>query len=79
MISYNSFAKTKMVVSQIQSHSIPEGYICITVPNQEEFHHLLTDCRLENDGDKLHLHIPRDTFNTLLELLHILVEQNHIS
>ena len=68
-----------MTISQEQDYSIPEGYKCITVTNKEEFHHLLADCRLENDGDKLHIHIPKDNFTALVELLHILLEQGHIS
>lgn len=68
-----------MTISQVQDCSIPEAYTCITVPNEEEFYHLLADCRLENDGDKLHIHIPKDNFTALVELLHILMEQGHIS
>lgn len=79
MLSYNSFTKVAMTISKEQDHSIPEGYTCITLPNKERFHHLLSDCRLENNGDKLHLHIPNDSFASLVELLHILVEQGHIS
>ena len=73
MLSYSSLAKTTMALSQGQDYSIPEGYKCITVPNKEEFHHLLADCRLENDGDKLHIHIPSKNFNTLIKLFHIMI------
>jgi 23S rRNA A1618 N6-methylase RlmF len=79
MLFYSSFAKIKMFVSRIQSHRIPEDYICITVPNKEEFRHLLSDCRLENNGDKIHIHIPKNNFDALVELLHILVENDYIS
>lgn len=73
MLSYSSFAKSTMTISQVQDCSIPEAYTCITVPNEEEFYNLLSDCRLENDGDKLHIHIPSKNFNTLIKLFHIMI------
>jgi hypothetical protein len=73
MLFYSSFAKIAMTISQGQDHSIPQGYEHITVPNEEEFYNLLSDCRLENDGDKLHIHIPSKNFNTLIKLFHIMI------
>ena len=78
MLSYTGFEKTTMTRSQGQDCSIPEDYKSITVPNKEAFHHLLADCRLENNGDKLHIHIPKETFNTLIELLHIITLSGYI-
>lgn len=68
-----------MTISQVQDCSIPEGYEHITVPNEEEFYNLLSDCRLKNDGDKLHIHIPKENFNALIKLSNILLEQGLIS
>ncbi len=68
-----------MPVIQSKMHEVPDVYKCITVPNKEEFRHLLSECRLENDGDQLHIHIPKNNFDALVELLHILVTQDYIS
>jgi hypothetical protein len=59
-------------MSQSYANGIPDEYKCITVPNTENFHHLLSNCRLENDGNQLHIHIPKEDFNTLRELFHIM-------
>lgn len=78
MLSYNSFAKIAMTISQGKDNSIPQGYEHITVPNEEEFYNLLSDCRLENDGDKLHIHIPSKNFNTLIKLFYVMILSGYI-
>jgi hypothetical protein len=78
MVLCKSFEKRTMTISKGQDNSIPQGYEHITVPNEEEFYNLLSDCRLENDGDQLHIHIPSKNFNTLIRLFHIMILSGYI-
>lgn len=61
-----------MTVSNAQHHSIPSNYVCFTVPNKEEFHTILANCILVNDGENTHIYVSPEIFATLKQLLQIL-------
>jgi hypothetical protein len=61
-----------LTASQNQPNVIPKNYIVITVPDEERFKFLLSDCMLVVCGENLNIYVSPEIFYTLKELSGIL-------